>query len=151
MIQAPVLTKLNNIRKEPFGRPLKYTKEQCLQKVKKYFSDTSDERLTITGLCVALDISRETLSEWTKNEDKEFAEIIRSAKRRIVESYEILLKAKGHPGSIFGLKNIDRDHWKDKSEVDHTSGGKPILPATINLLAVAREDLPMLNQETQTQ
>ena len=71
---------------------------------------------TITGLCVFLGITRETLMNYEKRED--FFGTIKIAKL-IIENYaeNELFKDKGHVGVIFNLKN--NFGWKDKQEISH--------------------------------
>ena len=71
----------------PGGRPNKITEKKELQeKIDKYFKecDNKSEPYTITGLCIALDICRDTLCEYAKKE--EFSDTIKKAKLR-VENY----------------------------------------------------------------
>ena len=69
------------------GRPPKYTEAEIMQqKIDKYFADCvrNKEPYTITGLCIALDLCRDTLSEYMKKE--EFSDTIKKAKLK-VENY----------------------------------------------------------------
>lgn len=100
----------------PVGRPKKYNSvEEMQQKIDKYFKDCEkkNEPYTITGLCVALDICRDTLSEYIKN--KEFSDTIKKAKLK-VENYleKRLITDNSTTGIIFNLKN--NFGWKDKQE-----------------------------------
>ena len=73
---------------------------------------------TITGLCLHLDISRETLAEWGANEGKGLSKIVKNAKNRIVEYIECnLATGQAIVGEIFRMKNIDSENWRDR--VDH--------------------------------
>lgn len=96
------------------GRPMKFKSVEAIQPlIDKYFEDTPDERLTITGLALALDTSRETLMDYEGRD--EFSDTIKKAKNRIQESYEVSLRKRGNAGDIFALKNFG---WKDKQETD---------------------------------
>jgi len=100
----------------PGGRPNKITEKKELQeKIDKYFKecDNKSEPYTITGLCIALDICRDTLCEYAKKE--EFSDTIKKAKLR-VENYleKHLITDSGTTGIIFNLKN--NFGWKDKQE-----------------------------------
>lgn len=98
------------------GRPPKYkNKREIEEKVNKYFMncDLTNEAYTITGLCIALDITRETLNEYSKNE--KFSDTIKKAKLK-VENYleKHLITDTSTTGIIFNLKN--NFGWKDKQE-----------------------------------
>ena len=99
------------------GRPKKYTEVEIMQqKIEKYFQECeeSKEPYTITGLCIALDITRETLSEYLKKD--EFSDTIKKAKIR-VENYlekKLITCNNNATGIIFNLKN--NFGWKDKQE-----------------------------------
>lgn len=102
------------------GRPRKYTEVEIMQqKIDKYFKqcDNEHEPYTITGLCLALDICRDTLSEYAKNE--EFSDTIKKAKLK-VENYleKHLITDSSTTGIIFNLKN--NFGWKDKQELEHS-------------------------------
>lgn len=100
----------------PRGRPNKISSKKELEnKIDKYFKecDNKSEPYTITGLCITLDICRDTLSEYAKKE--EFSDTIKKAKLR-VENYleKHLITDNGTTGIIFNLKN--NFGWKDKQE-----------------------------------
>ena len=102
------------------GRPKKYTEVELMQqKIDKYFKECEikHEPYTITGLCLALDITRETLREYLKNE--QFSDTIKKAKLR-VENYleKHLITDSSATGIIFNLKN--NFGWKDKQELEHS-------------------------------
>lgn len=97
------------------GRPSKITeKEELQEKIDKYFKecDNKSEPYTITGLCIALDVCRDTLCEYAKKE--EFSDTIKKAKLRVENYLEKHLITDGGTGIIFNLKN--NFGWKDKQE-----------------------------------
>ena len=102
----------------PAGRPLKFeTPQEILTKAKAYFDEClkNDEPITITGLAIALETSRETLMNYEKRD--EFFDAVKSVKL-VCENYaERHLFGKNPTGSIFALKNYG---WRDKQEVEHT-------------------------------
>lgn len=103
-------------KKQTRGRPKKYTEAEMMQqKIDKYFADCvrNKEPYTITGLCIALDLCRDTLSEYMKKE--EFSDTIKKAKLK-VENYleKHLITDSSTTGIIFNLKN--NFGWKDKQE-----------------------------------
>jgi hypothetical protein len=103
------------------GRPLKFASKEILQAlIDAYFAlcDKDNVPYTITGLALALDTSRETLSNYEKK--AEFFDTVKRAKTR-VENYaeKRLFTSTNVTGPIFALKNFG---WKDKieSESVHT-------------------------------
>ena len=96
------------------GRPLKFkTPEELQQKINEYFNITPNEEVTITGLALHLDTSRETLMNYEDRE--EFFDTIKRAKDKVQLEYELDLRRKGRSGDIFALKNFG---WVDKQELD---------------------------------
>jgi len=131
------------------GRPLKYTKEAFDKKVDEYFKMCDNTTIgigdkitskpyTITGLCLYLDISRETFNNYEAI--PEFLDTIKKAKNKI-ENYveEMSLNGLLNPTvSIFNLKN--NFGWKDKTEIDSN------VNANIN---ITEEDKQLLNNLTE--
>lgn len=102
------------------GRPKKYTEVELMQqKIEKYFKECEEkhEPYTVTGLCLALEITRETLSQYFKSD--EFSDTIKKAKLR-VENYleKHLITDTSTTGIIFNLKN--NFGWTDKQQVEHS-------------------------------
>ncbi|MEV0360091.1 terminase small subunit [Nocardia sp. NPDC050697] len=92
---------------------------------------------TITGLARALGTSRETLLDYESGKYDEkasdfdasgekFSDAIKDAKLRVQEKVEEMSLLGAGSGTIFWLKN--NAGWKDKQELDHTSGGQPFAP-----------------------
>jgi len=122
----------------PAGRPLKFkTVEELDIKIQSYFDSCFEEvvdgevkkknqikPLTITGLAIFLDTSRDTLLDY--KEKPEYSDSIKKA-LAVCENYaEEKLFGNNVAGVIFNLKN--NYGWKDKTEQDITSGGKSIVP-----------------------
>lgn len=114
-------------KKHAGGRPLKFkTPEELQQKIDNYFESVKEPRLigeqlyfepiTITGLALALDTSRETLCNYEERD--EFFDAIKRAKLRC-ENYaeKQLYMGKSAAGPIFSLKNFG---WKDTQEAHHS-------------------------------
>lgn len=102
------------------GRPKKYTEVEIMQqKINKYFEECNknNEPYTVTGLCLALDICRDTLLEYSK--DKGFSDTIKKAKLK-VENYleRHLITDNSTTGIIFNLKN--NFGWTDKQQLEHS-------------------------------
>lgn len=110
----------------PRGRPLKFKTLKSLQtKIDAYFKsckpnkqNPQGEPLTITGLALALDTSRETLLNYEGRE--EFFDAIKRAKLRVENFAEKqLFTSKSPTGPIFALKNFD---WKDHATIAPGNG-----------------------------
>lgn len=98
-------------------KPLKFQSVEELQKkIDEYFDSCNEESepITITGLALALDTSRETLCNY--EEKAEYFDTIKRAKLRVQHAYEKRLVRRGNGGDIFALKNFG---WVDKQEVDN--------------------------------
>lgn len=103
-------------KKHAGGRPPKYNKKEELQKkIDLYFKncDLMHEPYTVTGLALALDMSRQDLINYSKKD--EFFDTIKKAKMK-VEVYleKRLIIDSSTTGIIFNLKN--NYGWKDKQE-----------------------------------
>ena len=107
----------------PAGRPYAFDNAEELQKaIDAYFKscEESGEPLSITGLCLALDVDRKTLINYVKDKNSDRKEMIKPilmAKLKIEHAYELRLIDKGRSGDIFALKNFD---WTDRQEIDNT-------------------------------
>lgn len=102
------------------GRPKKYTEVEIMQqKINNYFEECNknNEPYTVTGLCLSLDICRDTLLEYSK--DKRFSDTIKKAKLK-VENYleKHLITNNSTTGIIFNLKN--NFGWTDKQQLEHS-------------------------------
>lgn len=97
------------------GRPAKYkSKEELQVKIDAYFKgcDEVHEPYTVTGLGLALDMSRQDLINYSNKE--EFFDTIKKAKQRVENYLEKRLITDSNSGVIFNLKN--NYGWKDKQE-----------------------------------
>ena len=103
----------------------KYTVRQLKKRVDNYFATTPQEEQSVTGLALALDTSRQSLSNWEK--DRELGPIVTMAKTRIEHAYELIGVERGRAFDIFRLKNMG---WKDRYETDtHLSADTDFLTA----------------------
>ena len=99
------------------GAPRKYTKlEDIVRDIETYLNKTKIEKWTITGLAIALDMTRSTLIEYVKR-NNELSNAVKKAKAMVEHSYELDLRKRGHAGDIFALKNFN---WSDKQEIEHS-------------------------------
>lgn len=98
------------------GRPLKFKSPVELEKrIDEYFQDCIEQKIpiTVTGMALWLDTSRETLCDYQTKD--QFSDVIKKAKLRVENAYEIGLQSANPAGKIFVLKNMG---WKDRQEVD---------------------------------
>jgi len=120
------------------GRPLKFSSVEVLDgKIQSYFDEVAEDYykdsngvihqapLTITGLALALDTTRQTLMDYQERD--EFTDTIKRAKT-VIENYaEKRLFGSNATGAIFALKNFG---WKDTQ--DHNIGGQKDNPLLVD-------------------
>lgn len=107
----------------------KMTPEEFNSKVHEYFTSQdksilgirfiNEQRIfTVSGLCIFLGITRETLNEYEKNQEKGFSDTVKRAKLLIENNAEELaVSGVTNPTvTIFSLKH--NFNWKDRSELD---------------------------------
>ena len=101
----------------PAGRPRKYkTPDEMQPKIDAYFATiTDDNPPTVTGLAIALDMTRFGLLEY--EERGEFSHTVKKAKARVEAFMEKRMYGNAVAGVIFNLKN--NFGWKDKQEIEH--------------------------------
>lgn len=122
----------------PVGRPPKYASiEQMQPLIDAYFAERlkDDKPISVTGLALALDCTREMLDRYQDQE--EFRDPIKKAKLRVENFYEERLTLANATGSIFALKNFG---WKDT----HTHAGDKQNPLSLILESIngSTADLP---------
>ena len=110
----------------PSGRlPYYSTPEEFSEAVDAYFEEMEETNtpITITGLILYLGFShREALHDYEKKEP--FSDIVKRARMKVENAYEMRLAGTTPTGSIFALKNMG---WKDKTETALTGeNGGPI-------------------------
>lgn len=99
------------------GRPLKIETPKQMEKIlNEYFETTEENKITITGLCLALDLDKSTFYDYEKR--KGYEDIVRRARMIVENSYEMSLRENGRTGDIFALKNFG---WIDKQEQEVTT------------------------------
>lgn len=102
------------------GRPLKIsTPEEMETILNKYFKTTQENRITITGICLALGLDKSTFYDYEKR--PEYKEIVRQARLIVENSYELSLRENGRTGDIFALKNFG---WVDRQEIENTTSNR---------------------------
>ena len=104
-----------NLRK--VGRPLKIESPEQMEKIlNEYFETTPENKITLTGICLALDLDKNNFYEYEKREGYE--KIVKRARMIVENSYEMSLRENGRTGDIFALKNFG---WRDKMEVENNN------------------------------
>jgi hypothetical protein len=129
----------------PAGRPLKFPTVEDLQAaIDEYFADKGKPTklddgtlywptVTVTGLALALDTTRETLLNY--QDRPEFSDAITRAKLRCEHFAETMLyNARSAQGPIFALKNFG---WRDSQDVN--LGGQKDNPVAVDLQLTASE------------
>jgi hypothetical protein len=98
------------------GRPpLWESPDEIENIINEYFENTSEDEITLSGLCIALKTNKQTISNY---QDKpEFKHILEMAKLKIENAYEKSLRKHGRSGDIFALKNFG---WTDRQEINHS-------------------------------
>lgn len=116
------------------GRPTDYSTE-ILDKTKDYlanYEDYGDAIPSIAGLAVELKVSRDTIYEWRKHEDKkEFSDILQD----ILSSQERILISKGLKGefnSNITKLALGKHGYTEKQDV--TSDGKAMQPVLVRFI-----------------
>lgn len=113
------------------GRPPKFkTEAELMSAIFKYFEEIPIFNVpTKAGLILALDISRDTYSEYRKK----FPDTIRRANSAIEDAWLQRLTGKQATGPIFYLKNAFKEDYKDRHESDVTvRTPKPLLDVLHN-------------------
>lgn len=123
------------------GRPLKFANVQELQtKIDAYFAERENmeeypngdiipKHITITGLALALDTSRETICNY--GDKDEFFDSVRKARLKCENYAEQKLFGGPAAGPIFALKNYG---WKDTQDINQNNTGAPQVIVTKNYL-----------------
>jgi hypothetical protein len=105
-------SELTDTKKRRVGRPLKFEEPEDLENaINVYLETTEESQLTITGLALSIGTNRQVLTDYEKREN--YADLVKTAKCIIENSYELALRASGGAGNIFALKNFG---WKDREE-----------------------------------
>ena len=96
------------------GRPMKYTIDELQKLIHSYFLLTPIDQGTVTGLALLVG-SKQTWCDYGNREG--YKAMVREARLKVENSYELSLRKNGRSGDIFALKNFG---WQDKSEVEST-------------------------------
>lgn len=119
--------------KRKAGQPSKYPSEELLIdaifKYLKFCSHAQNGKPRLkplmpnkAGLCVFLDISRDTYSEYRKK----YPDTIKRADSTIEDAWVQRLNSNAPTGAIFYLKNAYKEIYKDRHQTDVTTKGEKI-------------------------
>jgi hypothetical protein len=127
------------------ARPPKFKSAKDIESAaQKYFDSAREnkEPITVTGLCIALDTTRESLCDYGSGKyderDSSFSDTVKRVKL-ICENYaELRLYGNNPTGAIFALKNFG---WSDKvqNEVTGANGGPLEASITVNFVKPAQK------------
>ena len=113
------------------GRPVKWKNAEDMQaSIDAYFEgieiynleNENKKHPTITGLAIALDLTRQGLMEYI-NKNEQFSDTIKKGKARVEEYIEQRLYGNSVAGCIFNLKN--NFGWEDQSVVNNNVAMMP--------------------------
>lgn len=109
------------------GRPTLYDPAYC-----EVVVETMRNGGSLMSVAANLDVARSTLNVWME-QFPEFSEAVSRGKALCARKWEEIAIRNAETGmgnatlTVFGLKNMARDEWKDKQEVEHTGeGGGPV-------------------------
>lgn len=128
------------------GRTPKHNEESIQAQSYEYFNLCRETGTMPTkiGLIMALNISRDTYSEYRKK----YPDTIKDTDGYIENAWLQKLTGAGATGPIFYLKNAFKEDYKDRSETDITTKGEAMTaPSNIEEIA-ARVALELKAQKT---
>jgi len=117
------------------ARPTKWTKEleaQAYEYIKNY-KDHEHMIPSIEGLAMVLDLHRDTLYDWAKQDDKEFSDIL----GRLLNAQSFWLVQNGLNNTFNSAITklvLGKHGYHDKMDQDITTKGEA-MPTTIELVA----------------
>jgi hypothetical protein len=107
--------------KNPVGRPSKYDPAYCDEIV-----EFCRGRRSITGFAAKIGVARDTITGWGQ-EHPEFSLAIKAAKAACALAYEETMGDLAPALTIFGLKNMAPDDYKDVIRQEQVGpGGGPV-------------------------
>jgi hypothetical protein len=121
------------------GRPFKYSKpdgsldiEAIRQKAENYINDKTNTKRSVPGLCLALDITKETLNMWEQGitDDREDEE-----KRPYYDELSLLIKKAKLEVEKYLIENDGKNAIKDLAALNASFGYKQASEQNINVNA----------------
>ena len=123
------------------GRPTKYDPVYCEMVV-----EHMKEGASLTSFAAEIGVARSTINEWI-DQNYEFSEAVKIGKANCAAWWEALGRKNAEQGGgnatlvIFGLKNMAREDWRERHEVEHSgpNGGAIPIEDSRTPRALARE------------
>jgi len=123
------------------GRPSLYDPSYC-ERVVEHMQDGA----SLTSFAAEIDVARSTINEWM-SKHPEFSEACARAKAKSAAWWEkqgrSIALTGGGPGAatmtMFGMKNMGGEDWKDASQIDHRSGDGSMTPGPTKILIAPAE------------
>jgi hypothetical protein len=115
-------------KKNKGGRPAKFKERQQLVDVLTGYFENCDEARQMpnkAGLCLWLNISRDTYNEYKKKPG--FSDAIKACEAMIENAWVQRLAGTTPTGAIFYLKNAFSDDYRDRTEHTGKDGGALII------------------------
>lgn len=112
----------------PAGRPTKYKPEYCDAIV-----EHMAEGASVASFAAEIDVARSTINEWAE-QYPEFSEALTRGKAKCAAWWEKVGRTLAQTGqgsapmTIFGLRNMAAEDWKERKEVDHQSSDGSMTP-----------------------
>lgn len=111
----------------PAGRPTLYDPAYC-----EVVVETMREGKSLMSVAANIGVGRSTLGVWMAAHP-EFLAAVEEGKALCAQKWEEIALTNAMTGqgnatlTVFGLKNMARDEWRDKQELEHTGeGGGPV-------------------------
>lgn len=104
----------------PAGRPSIYKETYC-----NLVIEHMAEGASLTSFAAEIGVSRATLNVWMEAHP-EFLEAAHTGKAKCAAWWEKIARSNARDGTgnatltVFGLKNMGADDWREKQEVEHT-------------------------------
>jgi len=123
----------------PGGRPTKYRPEYC-----DLVIEVCSEGYSLTGFAGKIGVSRATISEWM-GEHPEFSKAATAAQAACAMWWEehgreigtVPDAGKGGRAGMvqFALRNMAKEDWKERQELDHQSSDGSMTPTRVEIVA----------------
>nr|QIO34338.1 hypothetical protein HAP40_22340 [Bradyrhizobium sp. 1(2017)] len=122
---------------QTFGRPSEYRPEYCQLVIEKM-----REGISLGAFAGVIGVSRDTVYRWVR-EHTDFSDAVSRARagQQLAWELKLLRSRKGAEtsASIFALKNIAPDQWRDVRSVDHQHSMKVETLTDAQLYAIASQ------------